>query len=126
MHYFNSLTKDTISSFPLTADTVLEVAGDVMDYSATFQEEADQLLHTCAKFLKNKLTRSNDIFRLIAENGDKLEVIHKLAVLVREIPDPDCRGDACACLTASEDEDSEDESDSEAEVPDLLPSIEAM
>merc|ERR1719186_2296514 len=76
--------KDTLASFPLTVDTVLEVAGDAMDYSSTFQEEAQKLLLACAKFLKNKLTRSSDVFQLIAENGDRLEVIHKLAVLVKE------------------------------------------
>merc|ERR1719402_974200 len=111
--------QDTISSLPLTASTVLEVAGDVMDYTSTFQEEADQLLHTCAKFLKNKLTRSSDMFRLIAENGDRLEVIHKLAVLVRQIKNPDSRGESrTPCLTSSDVSDSEDEDDSEAEVPD--------
>jgi len=76
--------KDTLTSIPLTADTVLEVAGDVMDYSSTFKEEAQKLLLACAKFLKNKLTHPLDVFELIAENGDKMEVVHKLAVLVRE------------------------------------------
>merc|ERR1719186_2447416 len=48
--------KDTLTSFPLTADTVLEVAGEVMDYSSTLQEEVQKLLLACAKVLKNKLT----------------------------------------------------------------------
>merc|ERR1719186_1764956 len=76
--------KDVLTSYPLTTDTVLKVAFDARVYISSFREEAHQLLLNCARFLKNKLRRAEDVFQLIAENGEMVDVIHELAVLVME------------------------------------------
>jgi len=76
--------QETLYSFPLTDDTVLEVADAALKGFRTvkktaFSREAHRLFLSCAKFLKTKLTRAIDVLRLIRENSDRMEVIKVLA-----------------------------------------------
>jgi len=95
-----------LSTFRLTEETVLDVAADAMDYLATFNEEANDLILSCAQFLNSNLTDSHSVLELFADidNMERLEVVHKLVLLMREVP---------PCLTDTDNSDEEtDDSDS--------------
>jgi len=87
-----------LSTFPLTEDSVVEVASDAMEFLETFQEDAENLLLLCAKFLKAKLTDAASLLRFVAENEDEKEAVHKLLVLMHKMTPttcPNCGQDPC-------------------------------
>ena len=74
--------KEYLANYPVTEDSVLEVAGDAMKYSNMFEVEARQLLLTCAKFLEPKLKDAKAMKRYAAENRDrKVELFTLLALM---------------------------------------------
>ena len=77
--------KNFISNFPVTKDTVLEVAEDAMEYSKIFEEEARQLLGVCAKFLRPKFSDANSVFQFVMDNKDKKDAIHELQILMAKV-----------------------------------------
>merc|ERR1719186_304866 len=79
------IVKNYLASFPLTDDTVLEVATHAMVKSFTFEEEAKQLLILCAKFIKTKLKNAQAVFEYVADHEDDAEVVHKLLALMKDI-----------------------------------------
>jgi len=80
--------KECLSSFTITEDNALDVADDAMEYLATFEEAAQSLLLSCAKLLKSKLTDNESFVRIVAENGDRMATVHKLALLIKDLPPP--------------------------------------
>ena len=48
--------KDCLSSLLITEDNALEVAHDAMKYFTTFEEDTQNILVSCAKILKAKLS----------------------------------------------------------------------
>jgi len=84
--------KEHLSSLPITEDNVLEIATDAMEYISTFGEEAQGILISCAKFLENKLTGVKSYNRFVADNGDRMATVHKLAVLMKDLTPPTCSG----------------------------------
>jgi len=77
--------KECLVSFPITEENALEVADDAMEYLATFEEAAQILLVSCAKFLEPKFTKRKCFIRFVAENGDRMATVHKLAVLIKDL-----------------------------------------
>jgi len=80
--------KELLAIFPLTDDTVLEVANDAMQCSSVFQElqdDANALLFLCAKFLKPKFNDAQSVFQYAAQNEDWKDVVYKLQVLMKDI-----------------------------------------
>ena len=47
--------KEHLANFPITEDTVLEVAEEAMEYTHLFEAESQHLLNNCAQFLVPKL-----------------------------------------------------------------------
>ena len=83
-------TKECIASFPVTGDNVLEVATDALQYEATFKEASHHILLACAKFLQPKFADSSYLLQFVADNGDRMATVHKLAVLIKDLPAPTC------------------------------------
>jgi len=99
--------KECLSTFPITEENVLEVATDAMEYSSTFGEATQILLLACAKFLKEKVSGNSDLFiRFVAQNGDRIATVQKLAVLMMDILPSDrctaCKRKRSECLDGQE------------------------
>jgi len=84
---FELAVQNFLSTFPLTEDTVLDVAENAMDYLTTFEEEAIQLLLSCAQFLSAKLNDFEFSLRLLAEidNGERMKIIKMLMVITGDV-----------------------------------------
>jgi len=82
--------KELLSDYPVTDDSVLEVAGEAMEYSTMFQKEAKYLLRKCAEFLKDKLKDVQSIFTYAAEINDGKEVFTALLALMKDISPMKC------------------------------------
>merc|ERR1719186_792455 len=96
IHELVEAAKEHLANYPVTEDTVLEVAGDAMEYTNMFKVEVQQLLLTCAKLLKDKLKDANSLIRYAAKN--KGEVFYTLQDLMNDlIPTecPNCRKELC-------------------------------
>merc|ERR1719186_266914 len=52
-----------LSSYPITDDTVLEVAEEVLEFTSLFPSQAHQLLLCCAKFLQPKFKDIKSIYQ---------------------------------------------------------------
>merc|ERR1719186_2278163 len=76
--------REYLAKFPLTDDNVLDVAEDAINYTETFADEAQSLLMTCARFLKPKFGDVQSVFRYVADNEDRGDVVLKLQVLMKE------------------------------------------
>jgi len=90
--------REYLAKFPLTDDNVLDVAEDAINYTETFADEAQELLMTCARFLKPKLNDAQAVFRYVADNMDRGEVVLKLQVLMKEeasLPCTNCQQETC-------------------------------
>jgi len=97
--------KEHLSSFPFTVDNVIEVANDAQEYAATFDEAVQILLLAGAKFLKSNFVDKDSFVGIVANNGNHMEAVHKLAVLMKDLPTPPCRGckrKAAECLDGVE------------------------
>jgi hypothetical protein len=95
--------KEFLSSFPITEDIVLAVATDAMEYLDTFGAVAQNVLLSCAKFLRPKFPNVNSLLRFVAENGDRITTVHKLVVLMDQMTPPICSNcDSETCLNGKE------------------------
>jgi len=81
---------EVISNYPITEESVLEVAEEAIHQSELFQKEANLLLLACAKFIKPKLKDAKSIFQYFKDNGDQKEVIAALMVLMDDISTTEC------------------------------------
>jgi len=83
-----------LAAFPLSDDTVLDVAFDAMQHSSStqFQNEARNLLLVCARFLKPKFKYGRSVFQYVADNENRGEVLVKLMSLMKDIPCANCLG----------------------------------
>merc|ERR1719186_1062035 len=72
------LINEFLTNYPVTDDTVLEVAAEAIHQTRLFQKEAQLLLLTCLKFLKQKLNDVNKIFKYVEENEDQKELVATL------------------------------------------------
>lgn len=86
--------KEGLSAFHISEDNVLEVANDAMEYTSTFEEDAQGIIFSCAKFLHSTLTATESPFQsfleFVAKNGDRMATVHKLAVIMKDLPCPGC------------------------------------
>merc|ERR550519_1462935 len=82
--------KELLANYPIADDTVLEVAGDVMEYTNMFEAEAQQLLLTCAKFLKPKVKVFKAMTRYAKQNENRKEVFALLLAKMDDIPPTEC------------------------------------
>merc|ERR1719186_2420738 len=73
---------EVISNYPITEESVLEVAEEAIHQSELFQKEANLLLLACAKFIKPKLKDIKSVFKYFKDNGDQKEAIAALLVLM--------------------------------------------
>lgn len=89
------IVRNHLASFPLTDDTVLEVATHAMVKTSTFEEEAKQLLILCAKFIKTKLKNTQAVFEYVADHEDDGEIVNKLLTLMKDIVCENCRQKPC-------------------------------
>merc|ERR1719186_2213157 len=95
--------EEFLSSFPITEDIVLAVATDAMDYLDTFEAVAENVLLSCAKFLRPKFPNVNSLLRFVTENGDRITTVHKLVVLMDQMTPPICSNcDSETCLNGKE------------------------
>jgi len=93
--------KEILAIFPLTDDTVLDVANEAMQCSPVFQElqdDANSLLFLCAKFLKPKFNDAQSVFQYAAQNEDCKDVVYKLQVLMKGIASPTDQTDSTSPL----------------------------
>lgn len=77
--------KDHLANYPLTEDTVLEVATQAKEYMKVFEDEANQLIRACAKFLKSRLKDIDDVTRYAAENRDHGDVFSTLLAKMNKV-----------------------------------------
>ena len=90
--------KEHLANFPITDDTVLEVAEEAMEYSTMFEAESEHLLLTCAKFLAPKLKDGVAMMQYAKENKDRKEVFATLLALMGDIVPtecPNCKKEVC-------------------------------
>ena len=87
--------EECLSSFPITEDNVLEVASDAMEYETTFQSATQNILLACANFLKPKFSDNFSLLEFVADNGDHMATVHKLAVLIRDLCCTNCGNHPC-------------------------------
>merc|ERR550519_1682502 len=90
--------KELLANYPIADDTVLEVAGDAMEYTNMFETEAQQVLLNCAKFLKSKLKDFKAVTRYAAENEDRKEVFASLLAKMNNMAPtecPNCNKETC-------------------------------
>merc|ERR1719319_1870141 len=73
-----------LSSFPLTDNTVVEVASEAIEFRETFHKQAQDLLLLCAKFLKTKLTDVPSLLRFV-ENKDDLATVNELQIIMHSL-----------------------------------------
>ena len=76
----NSLT-DYLASFPLTEETVLDVAQDSMKYSETFTDDVKELQMCCARYLKPKFQDVSSLIQFHKDNKDQKDMVHQLLIL---------------------------------------------
>jgi len=74
-----------LSSFPLTDNTVVEVASEAIEFRETFHKQAQDLLLLCAKFLKTKLTDVPSLLRFVVENKDELATVNELQIIMHSL-----------------------------------------
>merc|ERR1719186_1384799 len=84
------LVNEFLANYPVTDDTVLEVAAEAIHQNRLFQKEAQLLLLACAKFLKPKLKDVNTIFKYAEENEDRHEVVAILLARMNGLPPTKC------------------------------------
>ena len=82
--------KKELDKYPITDDTILEVAEDAMEYTSMFEDEANDLLITCARFLNSKLKNFNSVMKYAAENKNQKEVWSTLLTLMNNLEIPEC------------------------------------
>jgi len=82
--------KKHFANFPLTDDTLVDVAADAFAYTGQFQDEAQNLLQNCAKFLDAKLKDVLSILRFVSKNENHKEVVNTLLARIYKIPCPNC------------------------------------
>jgi len=90
--------KDYITNYPITEDTVLQVAEEAMEYNILFEDESRLLLVACAQFLIPKLQDAKYMLRKIyaKENKDREKVIATVLALMADIvPCPNCKYPVC-------------------------------
>merc|ERR1719203_662405 len=88
--------KDYISSYSLTEDSVLEVAGAAIEHLPTYKQDSQKLLIACLNFLKTKFKDMNSFLQVVAKNGEHMSSLHKLAVLADGLPPcSNCSKDPC-------------------------------
>ena len=75
---------------PITEDNVLDVATDAMEYESTFQSDAQTILIACAKFLQPKFADGFAVVQFVADNGDSIATVHRLAVIIKDLPALKC------------------------------------
>jgi len=91
-----TVVRNHLVSFPLTDDTVLEVASTAMEKSSTFEDEAKQMLILCAKFLETKLKNAKAVFEYVATHKDDQNVVYHLLALMNSIAVcTNCREKVC-------------------------------
>lgn len=77
--------KKILENFLLTEDNVLEVAGYVKKYSGIFEDEGQQLLLQCAKFLKSKFHDIRSVTTYLEENYLKKDIAVDLLVIMNKL-----------------------------------------
>jgi len=83
--------KACLSSFPITeVDSVLDIASDAVEYLATFEEDAQNVLLLCAKFLNEELRDVNSFSQFVSNNSDRFVVVDRLLILMGEMKPPVC------------------------------------
>merc|ERR1719203_836241 len=90
--------KEYMTTYPVTDDSVMEVAREAMEYNTLFGAQSDHLQITCTKFLMPKLKEAKDTMRYAKENKDRKEVFASLLALMDDIvPDecPNCKKEVC-------------------------------
>jgi len=83
--------REYLAKFPLTDENVLDVAEDAINYTETFADEAQELLMI-------KFGDAQSVFRYVADNEDRGEVVLKLQVLMKEeapLPCTNCQQETC-------------------------------
>lgn len=81
--------KACLSSFPITeVDSVLDIASDAVEYLATFEEDARNVLLRCAKFLNEALRDVNSFSQFVSNNSDRFVVVDRLLILMAEMKPP--------------------------------------
>ena len=83
--------RDCLANFPLTEEVVLEVAGEAMKYSNTFEEEAKLLLLHCAKFLQPKFKDVKSVFEFSEVKKEHGEILVELFALMNTITPEQCQ-----------------------------------
>ena len=79
-------TRECLANFPIKEIKIaLEIASATMKYSVIFQEEAQLLLLSCAKFLQPKFSDANSVFKFFADNPNHKDVIQELMILMSSI-----------------------------------------
>jgi len=78
--------QELLSNYPVTEDSVLEVAEEATEYTGLFQKEAHQVLLNCAKFIKSKLRDTESIFKYVSQNNDRKELVSTLLGLMSDLP----------------------------------------
>ena len=79
-----------LASLSVTKDSVLEIASAAMPFSTIFEEEANDLLHKCATFLRPKFTDVGSVFEFAAENETEKDIVYKLFSMVDSLPPLKC------------------------------------
>ena len=74
-------------TFPVTEETVLDVAQDSMEYLETFTEEVKELQTHCARYLRPKFQDVSSLIQFQIKNKDRKDVVHELLTLMDEVKD---------------------------------------
>lgn len=80
------VVKTYISNYPVTDNTVIQIAADATEYTNLFHEEAQHILIACTKFLQPKLSDAKSIFSYAAEINHQKEVFTILLALMNDLP----------------------------------------
>jgi len=80
-----SAVQEFLSEYTITEDTVLEVAEEAMEYTNMFEDEANILLHACAKFLKAKFKDLDSVYTFAEANKDQKEVFSTLLAMMKNV-----------------------------------------
>ena len=87
------IIKKYVYNYPISGETVLDVAAEAMEYSHLFQTEAQYIILKCAKLLKPKLSDATSIMKYISENMNHKDVVSTLITKIYdnfEKPCPNC------------------------------------
>jgi len=82
--------REYLASFPLTEETVLDVAQDSMKYSETFAEDVNELQMCCARYLRHKLQDASSLIKFNFDNKDRKDVVHRLFILMNDVKMSKC------------------------------------